>query len=387
MMGLRDDIERTLRSWDAYEKGRGAPPVVDFDCHPVNDQVAAAESRIFVRDRLTQLLKRAEGAGEHRVAERVQASLAYLDTLLGAQMPFRQYVQLTQGCDAVGWSADYVDAVGDVARNDLAAQGVSWDSTTSAALNEVEGLVAAADAPDVVREAAEEMDSAVRDVVGSDAPYQLSVEQVDLDAYWAYWLDGAGSKVRMRINLRNARFTQVQARMCALHEILGHGLQCAAYAQRCATDDVPWVRLTSVHSQQQVLLEGLAQALPLFLRHDDSALRTRVRLKHYLQLVNSELHLLVNNGTPMTDCVDHARRRVPFWTDEAIGDLLTDRGADPLLRSYLWAYPAGADWFVNLADHAPTDTVSAVLRAAYRDPLTPDDLARLWPTGPPIGGG
>jgi hypothetical protein len=121
MMDLRDDIERTLRSWDAYEKGRGAPPVVDFDCHPVDDEVAAAESRISVRDRLTQLLKRAEGAGEHRAADRIQASLAYLDTLLGAQIPLRRYVRLTQGCDALGWSADYVDAVGDVARNDLAA--------------------------------------------------------------------------------------------------------------------------------------------------------------------------------------------------------------------------------------------------------------------------
>jgi hypothetical protein len=386
-MDLRDEIEQTLRSWNAYEEIRGGQPVIDFDCHPLNDEVAPATSRIFVRDRLAQLFERADAAGERRVAGRARASLAYLDALLGAQIPFTRYVQLTQGCAAVGWSADYVDAVRDVSREHLAAQGVPWDSTTSAALNEVEGLIAAADAPGAVREAASEMDSAVREVVESDAPYQLSVEQVDLDAYWAYWLDGAGSKVRMRINLRNARFTQVQARMCALHEILGHGLQCASYAQRCATDDVPWVRLTSVHGPQQVLLEGLAQALPLFLGEDDPALRSRVRLKHYLQLVSSELHLLINSGASVTDCVDHARRRVPFWTDETIGNLLADRGANPLLRSYLWAYPAGADWFVNLADRAPPDTVSAVLRAAYRDPLTPDDLARLWPAGPSIGGG
>ncbi|PRX02945.1 UNVERIFIED_ORG: hypothetical protein CLV66_113143 [Actinomadura viridilutea] len=41
---------------------------------------------------------------------------------------------------------------------------------------------------------------------------------------------------------------------------------------------------------------------------------------------------------------------MPWATDAAIADLLTDRGANPHLRSYLWAYPAGFDWFANLAD-------------------------------------
>jgi hypothetical protein len=76
---------------------------------------------------------------------------------------------------------------------------------------------------------------------------------------------------------------------------------------------------------------------------------------------------------------------VPYWTDAEIADLLADRGADTLLRSYLWSYPAGIDWFVSLAE-APADVQSAVLHAAYRDPLSPDDLAALWPAGPAIGG-
>ena len=53
---------------------------------------------------------------------------------------------------------------------------------------------------------------------------------------------------------------------------------------------------------------------------------------------------------------------------------------------YLWAYPAGLDWFAALADTAPPDTVRRVLRAAFQRPLTPVDLAALWPSGPVIGG-
>ena len=73
-----------------------------------------------------------------------------------------------------------------------------------------------------------------------------------------------------------------------------------------------------------------------------------------------------------------------FWSDEDVSDILADRAVNPLLRSYLWAYPAGLDWFVNLAEAGgPT---SAVLAAAYREPLSPSDLAMLWPDATPIGG-
>jgi hypothetical protein len=41
---------------------------------------------------------------------------------------------------------------------------------------------------------------------------------------------------------------------------------------------------------------------------------------------------------------------------------------------------------VALADTAPDTVTSEVLRAAYRDPLNPSDLAALWPDGPAIGG-
>lgn len=79
-----------------------------------------------------------------------------------------------------------------------------------------------------------------------------------MDAYWSYWLDGSGQDVRLRLNLKNAPVTEVRARQFALHEVLGHGLQSASLAARCQHDDVPWVRLLSVHAPHQVMLEGRA---------------------------------------------------------------------------------------------------------------------------------
>jgi hypothetical protein len=120
----------------------------------------------------------------------------------------------------------------------------------------------------------------------------------------------AGSKVRLRLNMPNATFTKVQARQFALHEVLGHGLQGAAISSH-ATEDAYWVRLSSVHGPQQVLSDG------------------------------------------------------------QIAGMLTDRSTDPLLRTYMWAYVAGIDWFTNLADTASKSAIQQVLHAAYRAPLTP----------------
>jgi hypothetical protein len=248
----------------------------------------------------------------------------------------------------------------------------------------LQGPVSPEEAADEIRRAAEEFEPAVRAATGATASFGLSVETVDVDAYWAYWLDGSGSDIRVRLNTRQARFTHTRCREAALHEVLAHGLQSASIAEHSRTHDVPWVRLFSVHAQQQTLLEGLAQALPLFVAPGDEALTTNARLGHYLQLVRAQLHLAVNRGDSIASLVAYARDHAPFWDDEAISDLLTDRSVNPLLRSYLWSYSAGVDWFVNLAEAG--GPVAAVLPAAYREPLRPVDLANLWPAGPPIGG-
>ncbi|UGT61339.1 hypothetical protein [Nocardia asteroides] len=382
-MRTRDAVEHAIRAWNQHELTRGAPPVIDYDFHP-----PAPAGAIEPVDRLTTFLRlralRADCA-EPAVAQRVDADSAYLRALMGERIPLDDYVRATQGCPATGWDADYVAERGRVARECLDAAGIGWGPEAMAELTAAEGPIEPANAPAAIRAAAADYENAVRTATGSDAPYRLSIETAEVDAYWAYWLDGAGDRVRLRLNTRNAQYTEVRARQFALHEVLGHGLQSASIAARCAKEDVPWVRLLSVHGPQQVLLEGWAQAMPLFVAADDRQLATRVRLDHYTQLVRAELHLRLESGVPIERCADLARRRVPWWTDRYIADLLADRGANPQLRSYLWAYAAGIDWFVHLAE-APAATVDTVLRAAYRAPLTPGELREIWPEGPSIGG-
>jgi hypothetical protein len=382
---LRDEIETALRGWHAYEAERGSAAVIDFDCAPTTAPTEPATSRLAVYRRLADLRARTVEAGADRLTTRLTADLAYLGALMGEHPPLGDYVRATQGCAAVGWRDDYVAYRGDQARQALGALGVGWGSETVRELRAVEGPIEAGEAPDAIRQAAADYETVVRQATGSQAPFNLTIETAEVDAYWAYWLDGSGDNVRLRLNLRRAGFTKVAARQFALHEVLGHGLQSASWTARAAAQEVPWVRLMSVHAPQQVLLEGVAQALPLFVAPDDEQLVARTKFDHYNQLVRAELHIALNQGAGIAELAERARFRMPWTTEAAVADVLTDRGADPQLRSYLWAYPAGIDWFANLAA-ADQATRTAALQAAYRDPLTPTDLATLWPAGPAIGG-
>ncbi|WP_201298316.1 hypothetical protein [Nocardia sp. CY41] len=383
---LRDTAERVLRAWNRYEVERGAHPVIDYDCFPTDAEVPAVENRLDALHQLIDLKNVASATGETALATRIDADISYCSALLGQHEPLEQYVLRTQGSAPRGWSEDYLHAHRERAQRHLNAVGIEWGPKSVSDLMAVEEILDGSDIEGAIRDSATELETSVRNATGSTADYELSIESTDLDVYWSYWLDGAGQKTRLRINRRNARFTKVLARQFALHEVLGHALQFASISAHCAQQDVPWIRLQAVHAPSQTLFEGLAQALPLFVAADDEQLTARVRLDHYQQLVRGQLHIALANGEPLSELADQARRYVPFWTDTQIADLLTDRGSNVLLRSYLWSYSAGIDWFVRLADSASDALAREVLHAAYRAPHTPAQLMELWPAGPIVGG-
>ena len=384
-MHLRDAVEEAIRRWDALERSRGEAPVIDFDCAPPADQPSPYDNRFVALDDLTRL--RIEADTHHQPALRTQldAHIAYLCALIGQQLPLGEYLSLTQGCIPRGWTQDYIEQRAMIARNALGSLGISWDEDTWTNLGAIGEQLPAADVGPAIAEYADKYEPRIRRLVDTDANFNLTIEDVEVDAYWSYWLDGAGHDTRLRINKSRASFSRVDAYRFALHEVLGHALQYSSLTAQAESNTVEWPRILAVHCPHQVLFEGLAQVLPWVASPDDEIICARTRIDHFMSLVCGQIHILVNSGTPAADCRDLARRQVPWWTDEEIARELYDRSRNPQLRSYLWSYPAGMDWFVKLVE-AGGATLAEVLREAYRRPLTPSELHQLWPAGPVIGG-
>jgi hypothetical protein len=385
-MTVRDRVENALRAWNAYEIERGTSPVIDYYCVPEHTAYIQPVGRFETLAILNNLKAQALDSGDAAVASNVHAHASYIRALLGERISIDQYIRDTQGCPAKGWPTSHFESVRFEAIKAVEDLGITWSPNTEKDLEAQEGQLTLAEAVDAIRHEASVHEEAVRAITGSNAEFNLNIETVDVRSYWSYWLDGVGSDVRLRLNLRNARFTRVQARQFALHEVLGHALQSASYARRCQDLDVPRVRILAVHTPYQVMMEGLAQALPLFVCRDDPELIARVRIDHLRQLTFAALHLDINNGESVEKCYRFATDIMPFWSTARIADALSDRSTDPQLRSYLWAYPAGLDWFATLAARGSRIEVQEVLHAAYHDPLCPAELETLWPSGPTIGG-
>lgn len=384
-MHLRDAVEEAVRRWDALERSRGESPVIDFDCAPPAEKPSPFDNRFAALDALTQLRTEADAQHQPILRAHLDAYIAYLSALIGQQLPFDEYISLTQGCMPRGWTRDYIEERAESTKGALVSLGVLWDEHTWTNLGALSEQLPAADVSSAIAEYAAKYESSVRQLVDTNTDFNLTVKEVDVDAYWSYWLDGAGHDARLRINRKKASFSRIDAYRFALHEVLGHALQYSSLTAEAESNTVDWPRILAVHCPHQVLFEGLAQVLPWMASPNDEIVCARTRLDHFMNLIRGQIHILVNSGATAVDCRDVARRHVPWWTDQEIARELYDRSRNPQFRSYLWSYPAGMDWFVRLIEAGGT-TPTEVVREAYKRPLTPSELHELWPAGRIIGG-
>jgi len=358
--------------------------VIDFDCAPPADKPRPFENRFVALDELSRLVSDTNKKHPALTAQ-LNAHIAYLRALIGEQPPFDQYILMTQGCVPRGWSPGYIEHRAQMAKDALESLGISWDNDTWLNIRSLSEQLPAADVASAIGEYADSNEPAIRRLVDTNAKFNLTIEDVEVDAYWSYWLDGAGHDARLRINKKKTEFTRVDAYRFALHEVLGHALQYSSLTAQAESHTVEWPRILAVHCPHQVLFEGLAQVLPWLASPEDEIVLARTRIDHFTNLLRGQIHVMLNGGGAVADCRDFARRQVPWWTDEGIGREFYDRSRNPQFKSYLWAYPAGMDWFIRLVETGGSP-LQEVLREAYRRPLTPSELHELWPTGPVIGG-
>lgn len=384
-MHLRDAVEDAVRRWDALERSRGEPPVIDFDCAPPADKPRPFDNRFAALDQLTRLRVEANTGHQPVLIANLDAHIAYLCALMGQQLPFGEYISVTQGCAPRGWTRDYVEQRAWIAKDALGSLGISWNEHTWKNLRAVSEQLDASEVGAAIADYAEKHESSVRQLVDTTADFNLTIEDVEVEAYWSYWLDGSGHDTRLRINKSKASFSHVDAYRFALHEVLGHALQYSSLTAQVEAKTVEWSRILAVHCPHQVLFEGLAQVLPWITALDDEIVVARTRIDHFMNLIRGQIHILINSGATAAACRDLAHRQVPWWTDEEIARELFDRSRNPQFRSYLWSYPAGIDWFIRLVEAGGT-TPTEVLREAYKRPLTPSELRGLWSAGPIIGG-
>jgi hypothetical protein len=169
------------------DSGRVTSP--NLSRSPTTEYIDPYPNRFAALDDLTG---QAGEAGSGPVAEQLNAHATYLAALLGEQVPLDDYLKRTQGCGAERWSDEYLDHRRDLAKSALADLGISWGEKRRDDLRALDEQLDSGEVAEVIGEYADEYEPFVRDLAQSTAEFQLTIENVEHDEYWSYWLDGAG---------------------------------------------------------------------------------------------------------------------------------------------------------------------------------------------------
>lgn len=370
-----------LLGWHELEKRLGGDVIIDFNLLGRQPRDTYA-NRLDALKALGKLLN--EASPHYPLAvQRLQAHDCYLRSLMGEKIPFGTFIKKTQGFEPKLFSESYLRQRRDALEIRLAELGVALDGHTARNLRALDEPIHSSVVGKAFLSTYRRNRKFLVEAIAAEAKFRLKIEFVAVQEYWAYWVDGNRSRFRLRFNEPNIRnqYSHTEAVQFVYHELLAHCAQMAVWARQIESGKLAkYFGLTTVHSPEQFLLEGLAQSLPLLLRNvetENHLLLCRIYLSHYRSLVNNNLHIMINEGRTIEECVSFAKRHLP---DPEVGEVaagLVSRANIPRFRSYEFVYPASFDFFIRCAENLPESAIKELLRKVYRGVYFYDGLAEL----------
>jgi hypothetical protein len=375
----------TYRGWDAYERSRGGPNIVDFDLSTI-EGAASFGSRQDVLSALEKLHDQLSPVTEEEefLRARIRGSITYLRVLMGQQIKFQDYLNETLGFEVRPFTDQEVESARSEVSKALAPFGIDMRREDR---ERFEHQLLIHD-PDAIKQGiVGQQDfwlSRLRET-GIPVPRQLplTVEFAEVDAYWNNWISGsARDGITLQINIHpRKRYDRGRPLVLCLHEVCGHAVQmsiwrelivCGRLSQACG--------LTTVHAPEMFVAEGLGQTVPELLA-DVSEFSPEFHLSRALQyfglIILHNAHLMIYEGVPVDKILQYARDRLPLSDSDALEAEIRDRGTNPLFRSYQLSYSTGEQTIKKLIRGLSVEQKQKLFLAMYTIPMTPAQLLKV----------
>jgi hypothetical protein len=381
-MSVQEQLIEVLLAWDRFERENHSQAIIDFNL--LGQSAGSARHYDNRLDILQDLEQLAGKSNSDKLQKRLTAHTTFLRALMGQKFDFETYVNRTQGVPKVFYSDEKLHASAEQARKALDELNIKFDKDLFEALRKLERAIPMSDIADHFRATFDQHKPALEKLLERKIDFPLKIEIVDVDAYWSCWVDTQDDVFRLRINSKSGDFTESKALRMVYHELLAHCCQMAIWKEQIANSEMDRIwGLTTVHSPEQFLFEGLAQALPLFLRNEQPTspiLNARMQLSHFESLVDNNLHVMINDGTTVEECLDYAKQHIPWSKCDDILTDLSSRSNHILFRSYQYVYPCSFDFFWDLAEKLSAEQKKRFLSKCYKDILFYDNLKVYQPS-------
>lgn len=205
------------------------------------------------------------------------------------------------------------------------------------------------------------------------------VEFVDIDAYWMNWIstDERG-EILLRYNLNERqKWFKGSTEYLVFHEICAHAVQTLSWKQEIAEGRLnPFIGLTTVFSQEQFLLEGIAESLFYFYPSNPFSNYGLVSLytDHLSWLVMNNAHIMANQGGVFDEIIQFVQSYFPTWKEKVISKNLKERTEDPLFRTYQYIYGIALFYHKAIASQLTKEQKREYVLDIYKNVYTPQHL-------------
>ena len=378
-------IISVYRGWEAFERARSGPHIIDFDLTHLLD-TARFDSRMEILAALERLVDDLDDASQEGVylRDKMLGSTFYLRALLGQQIPFPQYVQHTLGFAIKPFTDEEIKKARIKVNMLLSPFGIQLEPKYKA---EFDARLTIKDPEEIKRGITGNQElwlSRLREQgIPTPKRFDLHVEFVEVDAYWSNWISGSVAEgVRLRINLHSRRkYESGRPLALCLHEICGHAMQMLVWRDLIAQGVInPACGLTTVHSPECFVSEGLGQTVADFLGEEAEfppEFWLSRSLQYYNLMVLNNAHLMIYDGAPIEEIFRYVQSRLPFFTPLAIEAELRDRAANPLYRAYQLSYAAAEHMITGLTRSLTPQQRRRFLVELYLRPMTPKQLQQF----------
>jgi hypothetical protein len=376
------------RGWDAYESGHGNQRIVDFDLSTIKE-ADSFNSRREVLAALTRLYDNFDDCSDAEfLRARIKGSIAYLRALMGEQIPFPEYLSDTLGLVPRPFEAEEIEKARlDVAEWLTSCPETSGISMTAEHRERFESAFYLYDPIAIRNGIVGEKKKWLQRLAGAGIPLPqeipLSVQFREVDAYWSNWISGSAQKgFTLTINLHaRKRYDKGRPLVLCLHEVCGHAVQMTIWRDLIAKGKLCQAcGLTTVHSPEMFVCEGLGQTVPDLLAQDwtyPAEFHLSRALQYHSMLVLHNAHLMIYDHQPVERILEYAIDHLPFWDPEILENEIHDRGTNPLFRTYQLSYAVGESTIRKMITGLSAAQIRNFFVEIYTRPMTPQQLQRL----------
>ena len=380
-----EEIIAVYRGWESFERAHGGPQIIDFDLTEIQ-KTKLFTSREEILTALSELHDQLDTNSQESefLRDKLDGSIVYLRALLGQQISFHKYLQHTLGISITPFSEQELEMTRSLVNEHLSYFGLQLRPEDKEAFEQSLTIVNPEEIQRGITDNQEFWLARLRNYgVPTPVRMHLKVEFVKVDAYWSNWISGSiADGITLRINIHpRKKYELGRPLMLCLHEICGHALQMTLWKEHIAQGVLnPACGLTTVHSPEALVCEGLGQTVADFLRDENEFPRefwlTRC-LQYYTLMVLHNAHLMIYEPAPIEEILHYAQTKLPFTPHFVIEAEMRDRRTDPLYRTYQLTYAAGERMIETLIKDLTSEKKRVLLRELYLRPLTPKQLTQL----------